>query len=99
DVADDAMRLVLTNAIDAEGETVQAALHQLHLMAGDQILLCTDGLTEMVPDASIAEVLTMPGASEDTCRALVDLALEGGGRDNVTVVLARYRIPATGSSG
>jgi serine/threonine protein phosphatase PrpC len=50
-------------------------------------------LTEMVTDTAIAEVLRIPGPAADSCRSLIDLALEGGGKDNVTVVLGRYHIP------
>jgi protein phosphatase len=47
----------------------------------------------MIPDEEIARVLSKPGSSAEGCRRLIDYALEAGGRDNVTVVLARYRIP------
>jgi protein phosphatase len=54
--------------------------------AGDRYLLCSDGLTDMVTDANIAGALAEPdlGAAADR---LVDLALAGGGLDNVTVVI------------
>ena len=47
----------------------------------------------MVSENAIASVLAAGTPSEAACRKLVDLALENGGEDNVTVVLARYRIP------
>jgi serine/threonine protein phosphatase PrpC len=47
----------------------------------------------MVTDAAIVAVLEKAGPAADACRALVDLALEAGGKDNVTVVLGRYSIP------
>jgi protein phosphatase len=86
-------RHVLTGAIATQGEEAQAEFHRVWLADGDQVLLCTDGLTEMVTDAAIVEVLEKPGAASDACQSLVDLALEGGGKDNVTVVLGRYSIP------
>jgi serine/threonine protein phosphatase PrpC len=47
----------------------------------------------MVPDATIGDVLRQStGSAADACERLVGLALEGGGKDNVTVVLGRYRI-------
>jgi protein phosphatase len=93
DVATHSMRHVLTNAIDTQEGDVRAELHQLRLMDGDQLLLCSDGLTDTVPESAIADALQAPGSAADCCRALIDLALEGGGHDNVTVVLARYSIP------
>lgn len=93
EVATHAMRHVLTNVIDTQGGDVRAELHQLRLMDGDQLLLCSDGLTDMVTERDIADALHAPGSAADCCRALIDLALEGGGNDNVTVVLGRYSIP------
>jgi protein phosphatase len=83
---------VLTNALGMKGEALRVELHPVRLVDGDQVLLCTDGLTGMVPEAAIADVLRRPGPAADACRVLVELALEGGGWDNVTVVLGRYRI-------
>jgi PPM family protein phosphatase len=84
---------VLTKALGSSGGEVEADMQHLELQDGDRLLLCTDGLTEMVEGARIAEALRQHEGSEDACRVLVDLALEGGGRDNVTVVLAHYTIP------
>ena len=60
---------------------------------GDQLLLCTDGLTDMVVDADIATILARASSSQDSCQQLVNAALAGGGRDNVTVIVGRYTIP------
>jgi len=54
-------------------------------------LLCTDGLTDMVDDAAIASVLQIAATAAAACQALLDAALDAGGKDNITVVLARYR--------
>jgi len=61
---------------------------------GDVFLLCSDGLTDMLDDAGLAGILadSLPGDGGDVdhaARALVEGALERGGRDNVTVVLSR----------
>lgn len=93
DVAKHPLRHVLTGAIGTEGGKLKAELHHLRLEDGDQLLLCTDGLTEMVTDAEIAEVLRKDGSADNACRALVDRALLAGGNDNVTVVLSRYHVP------
>jgi protein phosphatase len=65
----------------------------LQLADGDQLLLCSDGLTEMVDDEKIAAVLQKEKSAASACQTLVDLALEHGGADNVTVTVARYQIP------
>jgi protein phosphatase len=87
------MRHVLTAALGTTGEPSDPQVQRLHLSDSDQLLLCTDGLTEMVADDSIAAVLTEASSSAAACQHLIDLALAGGGLDNVTVVLARYRFP------
>lgn len=57
-------------------------------IVGDRVLLCSDGLTDMVPDAEIAAILLAASTPEDGCARLVRAALDGGGADNVTVVIA-----------
>lgn len=59
----------------------------------DQLLLCTDGLTDMVDDVDIELILNTASSAQSACRSLVDLALRNGGRDNVTAIVARYSIP------
>lgn len=61
----------------------------LDLESRDMLLLCTDGLTKHVPDATIAELLASDPDPGLICDRLVDAALAGGGTDNVTVVVAR----------
>jgi protein phosphatase len=93
EVATHRLRHRLTRSLGTSKGEVQAELQHVGLVDGDRLLLCTDGLTDMVPDAKIAEVLGRLERSNEACRALVDLALEAGGRDNVTVVVGRYAIP------
>jgi len=88
-------RNVLTSALATRGAFVQVELRHWRLADGDQLLLCSDGLTDMVPDETIARELAVPGSSARVCERLVDLALEAGGKDNVTVVLGRYSMPQT----
>jgi protein phosphatase len=94
EVATHPRRHILTGAITTRRSEASTELHHLELADGDQLLLCTDGLTDMTTDAAITGALGRSGSPEEGCQALVDLALEGGGKDNVTVVLARYRIQA-----
>ena len=56
---------------------------------GDLFLICSDGLSGMVSDREIADMLGAGGELPALCKRLVDLANEKGGHDNVTVVLAR----------
>lgn len=93
EVATHYSRHVLTGSIATQREEAQAELCQVWLADGDQLLLCTNGLTDMVTEAAIEHVLERSETAAVASRALVDLALERGGKDNVTVVLARYRIP------
>jgi protein phosphatase len=70
------------------GDTDQAAPEVIHveLQAGDRLMLCTDGLTGMVDDTTIAEIL-QTDEIQPACDQLVQVALERGGKDNITVVL------------
>ena len=88
------MRHMLTGAITTKTGKAPVELHHIPLEDGDQVLLCSDGLTDMVSDESIAEILSHPGSADSICHALVEKALDAGGKDNVTVVLGRYRKPA-----
>jgi len=84
------MRHVLTAALGSLGSRVQPEVQRLRLNYQDQLLLCTDGLTAMVDDQTIASILRDARSSEQACRDLVTAALTAGGYDNVTVVLARF---------
>jgi protein phosphatase len=89
------LRHVLTRALGCTGEPARADVHRAGLSDGDQVLLCTDGLTEMVEEADVARILQRDGSAQAACEALVEAALGGGGRDNVTVVLTRYHFEGT----
>jgi len=78
---------VLASAVGARDMT--PAVDFLSLEHGDTLMLCTDGLTKHVSDSRIAEVLGNTSDAETGCRSLIDLALSGGGSDNVTAVVAR----------
>jgi protein phosphatase len=93
DTSTQAMRHVLTAALGSTGKRTDPQVQRFHLSDGDQLLLCTDGLTEMVADDNIASLLLQAKSAETACQGLLDLALAGGGKDNITVVLARYRFP------
>ncbi len=77
---------LITRAVGVDA-TVDGDLFEVELRDMDILLLCSDGLTGMVEDEKIAEVLAKAGTLEDKGRELLTLALEGGGRDNITVAL------------
>jgi protein phosphatase len=71
-------------------DVVEVDLLSEPLEAGDLLLLCSDGLSGMVPDARVAEILRgHPGDLRGAAQALVDAANDGGGQDNVTCVLVQ----------
>jgi protein phosphatase len=87
-------RNILTRAIGSNSIKGEPDVARYRLTDGDRLLLCTDGLTDLVDDDTIANELARGTSSADASRALLDLALDRGGRDNVTVVVATYRIPS-----
>jgi protein phosphatase len=94
DAATHALHHVLTAALGATSERADPQVLSFRLSHNDQILLCTDGLTEMVPSESIVSILNeQTSSSAAACDALIEKALSAGGVDNVTVVLARYQFP------
>jgi protein phosphatase len=92
-VAESPHRHVLTNAVGGSSEEVQVDTDRLQLQDGDRLLLCSDGLTDLVDDEAITGILREATASSDACARLVQRALDSGGRDNVTVIVAAYTIP------
>jgi len=93
DVAHHPSRHVLTSALASRGVFAQVELKHSRIEDGETLLLCSDGLSEMVTDEMIAKALAAKEPAESACRRLVEIALEAGGKDNVTVVVARYQIP------
>lgn len=84
------LRHVLTNVLCSNVPAVFADVECFPLEQDDRLLLCTDGLTEMVSDDVIAELLRLETTSESLCRRLIDAALAAGATDNVTVAVARF---------
>ena len=82
-------RSVITRAIGVESTVEVDTLPPLALLPGDQVLLCSDGLSGPVKDLTMAGILTAHGDGDEAVRALVAAALDAGGPDNVTCVLLR----------
>jgi protein phosphatase len=84
------LRNVVTRALGGRSDLV-VDIQSRRMAEGDMLLLCSDGLTTMVPDDEIARVLgESDGDVADAVRALVGLANERGGEDNITVVLLKF---------
>jgi serine/threonine protein phosphatase PrpC len=67
---------------------LRTPLRKLQLRRGDRVLLCSDGLTELVADDEIGQIVARAASPDIACTALVDLANLRGGVDNITVVVA-----------
>ncbi|MFL5879111.1 MAG: Stp1/IreP family PP2C-type Ser/Thr phosphatase [Actinomycetota bacterium] len=82
-------RSILTRAVGLDPRIPVDTPDPIDLRPGDQVLLCSDGLTEAVPDPQIAELLATNPDGDAACRALIDTANNAGGPDNITLVLIR----------
>ena len=87
-------RNVITRALGI-GLTVDLELRADQSEPGDVYLLCSDGLHSLVPDSKIAAVMRAGNVLTETCAALIDLANDHGGKDNITAVLVRIEESAT----
>jgi protein phosphatase len=85
------LRHILTKALSGRHREVTADAMRVGLKNGDQLLLCTDGLTEVVPDAQINSIMTRSKSPAEASDTLISTALTNGGADNVTAIVARYR--------
>jgi serine/threonine protein phosphatase PrpC len=77
---------IITKALGCDRE-LTADIYETHINPGDKMLLCTDGLTNMVDDEEILNILTNEEEPENACKSLVEKAIKNGGTDNVTVIV------------
>lgn len=75
--------------IEPEEYRLEPYIAKGELKTGDQYLLCSDGLTDMLSNLEIAKILSGFENTEDCVKKLIEAALDKGGRDNVTVILCR----------
>ena len=90
------MQHILTDAIGSRAALLKVDIEHFQLLDGDVVLLCTNGLTDMVEGPRIEAVLNSMVTPDEQCQSLVEMALDAGGQDDVTAVIAHYRIPAPG---
>jgi protein phosphatase len=83
----------LWNVLGGRSDELSVDVYKLTLERDDILLLCTDGLYDMVPHEKLQEVLDSSASAEAACRQLVDLANENGGKDNITVIVSHFLSP------
>jgi PPM family protein phosphatase len=93
------LKHVVVETVGGRAGGPQIDIEHVELLNDDRILLCTNGLTDVVGETLIADVLTMRRRPKEDCQRLVDLALAAGGPDNVTTLLADYRVRSSRDSG
>jgi PPM family protein phosphatase len=86
------LRHILTDAIGGRGGVPNVQIEQYRLQDGDTVMVCTNGLSDIVDDQSSAAIVRDRRPVDEQCQALLNLALERGAVDNVTVALARYSV-------
>ena len=87
-------RNLVTRAVGVE-DIVELEVHEHPLEPGDLLLLCSDGLSDMLPDAVMAQVLAAHENLPAAAAALVEAANAAGGRDNIALILARASLVET----
>ena len=90
EVAEHHLRHVITNVVGGTELGVTVEVRAFEAQAGDRLLLCSDGLTEMVTNEAIAATLAAESAPEVAAKTLLAQANDGGGRDNITVLIVRF---------
>ena len=81
---------LVTRAVGVE-DTVMLETHLHEVMSGDIYLLCSDGLSDMLDDESIFQILSADSTLAEGAASLIDAANDAGGRDNISVVLIKVR--------
>jgi serine/threonine protein phosphatase PrpC len=94
-------RHVLSRAVGGDTEDATPDVTRVRIdRFGSVLLVCSDGLTKHVSDDEISKAIASNLRSEEICQSLLDLALERGGSDNITIVVVRRRVatPAAGTA-
>ncbi|MEX2093697.1 MAG: protein phosphatase 2C domain-containing protein [Pirellulales bacterium] len=79
----------LWNVLGGKADELSVDVYKLTLEQDDTLLICTDGLYDMVDDSHLQQILETADSAEESCRKLVELANNNGGADNITAIVAR----------
>jgi protein phosphatase len=90
EVATHRLRHVITNVVGGQELGVTVEARAFEVQAGDRLLLCSDGLTEMVTNEAIAATLDAEPAPEGAAKKLLAQATEAGASDNITLLIVRF---------
>jgi serine/threonine protein phosphatase PrpC len=91
DVYTHPQRNLIYRSLGAGHKSVDPDVFYTSLRPGDSLLLCSDGLWEMVHDQELVKVLNANSDAQKICDILIDLANANGGEDNITAVLVQVR--------
>jgi protein phosphatase len=89
-------RNIITKVVGCMG-SVKEDIYRVELKDGDKVLLCTDGMSKMIPDSEIEETLKSAGSPDSICDALITKSNKMGGLDNITVIVYLYKCQSIGS--
>ena len=81
-----AKKNIITKAVGVE-EAVEPDFFEVQLRLGDMVLMCSDGLSNMLDDSAICSILTKEGDLQSKAQKLIDAANDNGGKDNIAVIL------------
>lgn len=90
EVSDHGLRHTITNVVGGPELGVKVETRALEVQDGDRLLLCSDGLTEMVANEAIAAILEAEPAPEPAATRLLTLANDGTASDNITLIVVRF---------
>lgn len=79
-------RNVVTRALSG-GDDPEVDVAEFPVQAGDRLLICSDGLSSVVPKASLERIMAQPSGLGEACHALIAAANDAGGPDNITVAM------------
>ena len=88
----DSRKSILTQAVGSS-ETLDVKVTYTKLCQGDRILLCSDGLYNMVPGADLLEIAGRTSGLADNCKALIEKGNANGGTDNITMIISDFSGP------